>query len=355
MYLTAISLYNFRLYSSRKFTFGPGVNAIYGPNGSGKTALLEAIYLLIAGRSFRTSHLNELLRWGANEFRIEALFVRHAVEQKLTFWSDGQKRRILYNGTPCAPAALLGIIQGGLLTPEDIDLIKGAPQQRRLFLDVQLAQSDPLYVHYLLRYQRALRQRNTLLRIKSQTAITTWEEQMAQAAAYIIRQRSRAIASLQLLLEPYALCLQYRCGIKLAGLEEPMEKIAEQLRREFERQRVRELQAGHTLVGPQRDDFALGALAEGGPGQSISLRSFGSEGQQRAAVSLLRLAQWHSLRSRTDITPLMLLDDLWLGLDGRSRRQQIERFFGLGQLFFSATEKGLPDTMAVHEIILGEN
>lgn len=347
MQLKALHLHNFRLYVDRAFLFGEGVNAIYGNNGQGKTALLEAIYLLITGRSFRSARLSELIRHGASYLRVEAHFNKHSVEQKLVLWSDGKQRRVFYNGNPCAsPTALLGIIRGGLLTPEDIALIKGAPAGRRLFLDMNIAQTDPIYVHNLLRYNRALLQRNTLLRRKSDAAITMWEEQMASAAAYLVRQRRQTLAELQHQLtvlqgDVEAIQIKYCCCAPEQA--DTLEALKAFFSQELARQRAKELLIGFSLIGPHKEDLAL-SNATG------LLKAYGSEGQQRASVAMLRLAEWHNLKILGDQTPLMLLDDAWLGLDLTHRRRQAQQMAALGQVFFTATES-LP-LAAAHEIFL---
>jgi DNA replication and repair protein RecF len=331
MQLQALELSNFRLYQKKTFLFDRGINVIHGQNGCGKTTLLEAMYLLISGRSFRSQKLSELIRHGAEDFRIEAHFVKHGVEQKLALWSDGKVRKFFYNGTLLSnTSSLLGILIGGLFVPDDIELIKGAPSVRRNFINLHLAQYCPLYIHHFMRYSRALQQRNSLLRNGYTAGLDIWEEQLAIAGAFIIKKRQESLTSLQkrlsqLLGDTSCWQITYRSSF------DKEDELIESLRKQYVKQRQREIAMGHTLVGPQRDEILF--TREGKP-----LKNFASEGQQRAAVATLRLAQWYELKEFSELTPLMLIDDGWLGLDPTKRQEQAEKWQQMGQLFFTSTE-----------------
>ena len=167
MQITSLFLQNFRNYEKAHVVFSPGINLIYGPNAHGKTNLLEALYFLITGRSFRTQSLRDLIYFGADFFRLKAFFIKNGVSQTLEVYFDGEKKKLLWNQTPLTSlSALYGILQGVLIAPEDLQILKGSPSLRRRFLDVQIAQVSPLYLHHLSRYQKAMKHRNTLLRRK---------------------------------------------------------------------------------------------------------------------------------------------------------------------------------------------
>jgi DNA replication and repair protein RecF len=198
MHLRALHLHHFRLYEEALFEFSPTINVIRGPNARGKTSLLEAIYFLMTGRSFRTAQNSDLIRQGSSFFRLEAHFIKHGIEQKLRIYYSQKERKIFYNSTPCSsPLNLLGLLQGIIIHPDDAAIVKGAPAVRRHLLDLQLAQADPLYVHYLTRYDKAMRQRNHLLKARQAFTIESWEYEMANAAAYVVNQRANSVADLQ--------------------------------------------------------------------------------------------------------------------------------------------------------------
>jgi DNA replication and repair protein RecF len=337
MHLQSLYLKDFRVYTERRFDFCPQVNVICGANALGKTSILEAILLLMTGRSFRTSQIKDLVRHGASSFYVKAVFLKHGVEQSLAMSYDGKERKILYNHRLCPSiSGLLGLLQGALMIPDDIELVKGAPGSRRRFLDLQLAQIDPLYVHHLTRYCRAMRQRNSLLKVKNLTTVETWEHEMAKAAAYIVKQRYRAVDNLQ------SICRDVQ-GI-LSGKREhlslayktsaPAEEhnIYGMYMARYKKNRPRELLYGSTLTGPHKDDFQI---AIGGK----EARFFASEGQQRSCVAALRFAEWEHLKQRAEDSPLMLIDDMGISLD-RSRRTQLISYVGkLNQVFLTTTEE----------------
>jgi len=342
MYLRTLYLRDFRLYEDAHFEFSPNVNVIRGPNARGKTSILEAVYFLMTGRSFRTAQISDLIRHGASSFFLEATFVKHGIEQKLRIYCNGKERKVTYNSTAChSSIALLGLLQGAVIHPDDAAIVKGAPAARRHLLDLQLAQSDPLYVHHLTRYERAMRQRNALLKAKSTAAIESWEYEMANAAAYIIQQRSLAVTHLQQ--EGQELYGRLCGGVENLSLhykahgagEHPHDNI-ELLRgiycQNYHKHRFREMDLGATLTGPHKDDVMI-ALG------SKDARSFASEGQQRSCVVALRLAEWRRLKGRSQEAPLMLVDDMGMSLDSSRRQHLLAHFSSLEQVLITTTEE----------------
>lgn len=328
MHVRSLFLRDYRLYEEAVFEFAPGVNAIVGPNARGKTSLLEALYYLVCGRSFRNAQQADLIRQGAPHFYLEACFVQHDVEQRLKISCDGKERRIFYNNTPFASvASLLGLLKGVVMVPDDMALIKGSPQARRQFLDYQIAQVDPLYVHHLTRYARAMRQRNCLLKAKQMETLEHWEREMASSAAYLSKQRHQAVAELdQLCCARYAAITQSTHTLKLVYKG----NLSENLMERYAQMRPREVAVGYTLVGPHRDDVQI--LLDG-----KEARLFASEGQQRASVAAMRLAEWHRLRQIGAELPLMLMDDVGMSLDAARCGHLLNQLEGMGQVFLTAT------------------
>ncbi len=342
MHLRTLYLQNFRLYSEAAFDFTPGINTISGPNASGKTTVLEAIYLLMTGRSFRTAQLGDLIRQGSPYFYVEAAFLKHEVEQRIKISYDGKERKIFFNSSPCrSPSDLLGLLQGALVTPDDAALVKGAPALRRQYLDMQLAQVDPLYVHHLTRYHRAMRQRNCLLKAKNGNGIESWESEMAKAAAYVSLHRAKAIQELQAISRPLqeklsgsdaALSLKYQTA---APLQSDLAFYYSEL---YRKNRRREMDLGMTLHGPHKDDIAI-LLGE------QEARHFGSEGQQRSCVAALRLAEWERLKQQSNELPLMLIDDFGISLDNERKERLMQHIAQLSQVFLTSTEEGIQKTV----------
>lgn len=349
MYLKTLYLRDFRCYSEAAFEFCRGINIIHGDNARGKTSLLEAIYVLIAGHSFRAQQLSDLQRIGSTAFYLEATFVKHGIEQTLKFAYDGQNRRMMHNSTTfTSTASLLGLLHGVVIAPDDASLVKGAPTCRRRFLDLQIAQVDPLYVHHSTRYHRAMRQRNTLLRAKTAATLDSWEAEMAHSATYLVQHRRQTIQDLEqrsrklhtvLSGEPMPLILSYKSGAPEA---QDNETVRRYYQTQLQRLRPREMLLGNTLTGPHKDDLHI-AIGE------QEARFFASEGQQRSCVAALRLAEWERLHLLAQEKPLMLLDDIGVSLDGSRRSRLMNYLPQLGQVFITSTEEeqGMSD--------LGEN
>lgn len=312
MKLLTLSLKNFRNYKEAEISFDPGLNLIIGDNAQGKSNLLEAIYLVMTGRSYRTSRLKELIRWGADTFTVKATFVKHDIEQSILVGYNGQDRRILHNDTQLPSfASLLGILQGEMLCPEDRDLISGPPALRRRFLDLHISQIDPTYLTSLGRYHRALKQRNQLLRSGQTDTLAIWEEQMAPCAIYIKHARQEAIDKLKPTSQD-PLMITYRPSIPA-----------------WEENRTQEAILGHTLTGPHRDDISITL-------DRHQMRSFGSEGQKMSTAIALRFSQYDLLNTSIDETPLMLIDDVSGNLD-LGRQKKIKDHLGsMGQVFFTS-------------------
>lgn len=340
MHLHKIKLVQFRVYASATFDFSPGVNLIVGPNAQGKTSILEAIYLLIAAKSFRTHRPSEMIAFGSSGFFVEGAFDREGVDQTLRLYTNGKERGGVYNSTKIPHwNAVIGLLNGAVLNPDDANLIKGPPQLRRQYFDLLIAQADPLYTHHLTRYHRALDQRNALLRRMQTKTIETWETEMAYSAAYLMKKRFEAVVSVGKLLgdihhqlsgETEEIGLDYKGCLKenggMGGNDLAMAYIEE-----LRRLRPKELEMGFTLIGPHKDDIEI--LIDG-----KDVRSYGSEGQQRTCVGSLKLAEWSFLKNVTGEMPLMLIDDLGISLDCTRQHRLLEYVSQLGQVFLTSTQ-----------------
>ena len=224
------------------------------------------------GRSFRTFQQSDMIRTGCSLFTIQTLFNKHGIDQKLRIIAGTKERKIIHNSTHLTSLSnLMGIIQGILVTPDDVNLLKGSPLLRRRYIDLQIAQSDPLYVHYLTRYEKAMFQRNRLLRQKQMQTIEVWEYEMAQAAAYIIRKRQSTIDALvspcrqfyaYLTEEREQLAIIYRSSAPHCNHEI---EIKEHILKQLQKNRGREMAIGYTLTGPHREDLWIGVGEKGSP------------------------------------------------------------------------------------------
>jgi len=339
VFLRSLYLRNFRNYQEAEVQFSPKLNIIYGDNAQGKTNILEAIYLIATGRSFRTQHLSELIRSGESFFFLEAQIVRDAVSQTVQISFDGQNRQLRLDANSYNSFhPLLGILPSVLYTPCDIELISGSPAERRRFLNLHLAQSDPLYVHHLARFWRAMKQRNCLLKSRKKEGIECWETEMAGSAEYIVKARQEMIEELKV-----PLTEQSR---KLTGNKEAHElqfqiSQSKTYLAQLQKNRPREMELGMTLTGPHRDDLSL--LIDQKPA-----RLFASEGQKKTSIAALRLAEWERLCQRVGANALMGIDDLGLHLDETRQKLLRSALDSLGQVFITTPHLHLEEGHHIH-------
>ncbi|MFZ0565421.1 MAG: DNA replication/repair protein RecF [Chlamydiales bacterium] len=352
MILRTLYLKDFRNYKEAVVTFSPGINYIYGQNGEGKTNLLEAIQVLITGRSFRSHHLTDLIRFNRPGFFLEAHFEKHGIEQVLKLSFDGQKRMIIHNASSIASLSLLlGILNGVILSPEDRELIQGGPAARRRFLDLQIVKTHPLYFHHLSRYHRAMKQRNYLIRQKKIRTVEVWEEQMAESAAYLTLQRFEATQQLASHSHPLqrtlsgdveSLKLVYKSSA-LTSCKDQKSPLKSYFLEQYNKQRPRECEIGTTLTGPHRDDLEILI-------HDNEARFFASEGQKRCCVTALKLAEWCRLKTLTEEAPIICIDDVELHLD-QEREKSLYRELGkLGQIFLTSPHRMASSQKGIHFI-----
>lgn len=339
MYLRALYLRNFRSFKESLFEFSPHGNSISGENAKGKTTLLEAIYFLATGNSFRASNLTDLIQLGKDSFYLEAILVKHGIEQSLKIVWGKEEKQFYHNNNKCPLANLLGILQSVVIAPEEIALVRGGPHVRRRFLDLHIAQNDPLYVHHLTRYIRAMKQRNVLLKTKKLASIESWEHEMAKSAAYLFIQRLNATKEIEKKSqEVHYILTDQREQLHIHYHSNPpqtasQEEVKSFYLAQFNHLRKKEQAFGFTLVGPHKDELVI-SIGE------KPARFFASEGQQRSCVAAIKLAEWNRLHTSLDgLKPLMLIDDIGVSLDDNRRAKLLSYLETLGQTFLTSTEE----------------
>ena len=318
--LKRIRLFQFRNFQELDLQFGEGLNAIVGPNAIGKTTLLEAIHFLSVGRSFRTTKLSEIIKKGEESFAIHALFIKDDVEQTLSIFYDGKNKEIKHNETSYQTfTPLLGLFPTVVYSPFDIELIHGAPSERRRFLNILIAQSNPLYAYYLTRYTKALAQRNALLRANEVTTIEIWEEELIRSALYLQEKRESVLHEISEKTKTI-----YR---ELASDSEDIKLIYKPSRISseiFEKSREKELILGYSLVGPHRDDLDITC-------QTLSAKNYASEGQKRTIIAAIKLAEQEYLNPS-----ILLIDDFGVHLDEKRRAKFEEKILKNQQIFLTS-------------------
>jgi DNA replication and repair protein RecF len=338
--ISALKLYNFRNLANQTVQFGAGANFIIGRNGQGKTNLVEAVNLLSLGRSFRTSSLAELIRWGEKACSVFATTETQSGTFELGIAVERESRKAYVNGDQVEfIASFLGRLICISFSPTDLALVKGSPHERRKFMDKHMVDLNPALMGVLVDYQRALRHKNALLKSGSHDVrqLDSWNELLATAALKIhlgrvdfLERVGERAATL------YAAFSESDGGLSLhlksssASGEGP--HSAETFLERFQSVRERELALRSTLVGPHRDEVQI-LLGE------KPARAFASQGQSRSIVLSLKLAVLELLEERREESPVILLDDVESELDAGRRAALVKLIYERRcQTFITGTE-----------------
>lgn len=332
-----IALRDFRNYASLDLELNPGLTVVCGPNAQGKTNLLEAAYLVATTRLLRGSREGEAVREGTERARVAIELAESRTELAVVL-EGGKRKTGQLNGASLPRAAdLIGRLPTVCVSLSDMAIVRGEPNERRSFLDLELAQLFPAYLSHLAYYKRALEQRGALLRRAREFPVAPaefepWEETLAEHGAAIRRFRREYVGRVE---GPAAeIHAQFGGG---EGLETRYEardeaRTTPELRQGLESGRERDIARGSTQYGPHRDDLAL--VVEG-----RDIRNFGSQGQQRTAVLALKLAAFGEQTATHGKRPLLLLDDMLSELDLHRRKRLTEWILAeAGQALLTCTE-----------------
>jgi DNA replication and repair protein RecF len=356
MKLERLRVQDFRNMVQADLACSSGINLLLGDNGQGKTNVLEAIGVLAMGRSFRRAPALVMRRHGQGGFSLLAEVEKDGLRHQLTFTSQGAQQQVRLNGKGVASlSGLAQVLAAVVLTPDAPALIRGAPEERRNYLDWILFCHQRGYASVVRDYQTALRARNQLLRNQCQDGrqYEAWEESLAQLGARIYQERQQMMQRMALRMADYlqALALDpHGYGWQLAG--EKGESQQERgpshweiaYRHGLRQSRMADQRSGSTSVGPHRDDphFVQGKRL---------LARFASRGQQKRFLLALKLAEAALLQERLGVAPLFLLDDPLTELD-RDGMQRLLQLLAAGeqQLFIAlCSEEGMewPDQVAI--------
>jgi len=335
MYLKILSLQNFRSYRKKKFKFVKNTTLLIGDNATGKTNILEAIYLLSVGRSFRATREQQMILYGEEVGRVKGELEDGELEIVLTVGEViGQKtprKRYLVNGVGKRKMDFVGKLKCVLFRPEDIDLVLGSPSNRREYLDGVLEQIDKEYRRSSLAYQKGLRQRNKLLwKIREGEAerkqLLFWNKMLVKNGEIIFKER-----------EKYLMWVNQELRKKQSDLrlDYDSSRISEKRLEQYSNQ---EIAAGKTLVGPHRDDFRFIVQRKGKVEKDLSI--YGSRGEQRMAILGVKLNELEYVSKVTEDRPVLLLDDIFSELDHK-HRDKVLRLLVKQQTIITTADKHL--------------
>ncbi|MFJ9940885.1 DNA replication/repair protein RecF [Streptomyces erythrochromogenes] len=363
MHVSHLSLADFRSYARAEVPLDPGVTAFVGPNGQGKTNLVEAVGYLATLGSHRVSSDAPLVRMGADRAVVRAAVTQGERQQLVELeLNPGRANRARINrSSQVRPRDVLGIVRTVLFAPEDLALVKGDPGERRKFLDELVTARSPRMAGVRSDYERVLKQRNTLLKSAAMarrhggrsmdlSTLDVWDQHLARAGAELLAQRLDLIATLlpladkayeQLAPGGGPLGLAYKCSAGEpvdSGEARTREALYEVLLAALGEVRKQEIERGVTLVGPHRDDVAL-RLGE------LPAKGYASHGESWSYALALRLASYELLRSEGS-EPVLILDDVFAELDAR-RRERLAELVAPGEqvLVTAAVDDDVPGVL----------
>lgn len=358
MHITRLTTENFRNLSDTELLPCQGVNVIYGGNAQGKTNLLEALWLFTGGHSFRGSkdgELPRLMETGEGNSPRASLSLEFYSEGRMQAASlhieNGRRSSVINGVKKKTGSALVGKVRGVIFSPEHLLLVKEGPSRRRNFIDGALCQLKPGYAGLLSVFQRALLQRNALLKDlvrfpELADTLDVWDARFAKLGGEVTAERWAYVQRLSpKLAEIYSgiskgqeeLEVFYAPSVKMEG-DITRQQAEQALLTELSRTRRADTRAGFTTAGPHRDDLEVRL-------NGVSARAFGSQGQQRSAVLALKLAEAEALSQLTGETPVVLLDDVMSELDGSRQDYLLNHLHGR-QVFITCCS---PETVSLME------
>lgn len=351
-YIQRLFLSNFRNHQSSLFEFDPAVTLVIGDNAQGKTAIIEALALLATGNSFRAEKVEEMITFGAelgrakgllsDETELEVLLTRGLVQGKKT-----QSRLYSVNNVRRRKIDFIGKLQVVAFRPEDMRLIEGSPGRRREFLDTALCLVDRGYAQSLSVYEQALKRRNRLLSqvkdgLAPATTLTYWNLQLLKHGQRLQDTRLKFLNSFSSVDFPVPFSVEYQPSL-----------MTEARQQEYA---SREIAAGHTLIGPHKDDIAV--MLSGWPTAALSathsslpevwpVATYGSRGQQRLGVIWLKMCELMYLENVGGTRPILLLDDVLSELD-ESVRSLVLELANRQQTIVTTTEPEVAERVLQH-------
>ena len=361
MKITNLKLINFRNYTLTELAFPAMINVFFGANAQGKTNLLESIYYGALGLSHRTSNEDELVRFRSEGLAVKVRFERedapHNLQLKRYLEQEKVKKIILLDEKKISAREHYGFLKVILFSPEDLAIIKGDPAQRRRFLDMGLAQTDPVYYDLLVQYNRNLRQRNKLLKnIREKAApenlLATWDENISVLAAKILQKRLMNLAGFTALTgeigkaltgsqEQLAITYNLKAnnGVFLQVDAGDTRDWIEFYKTSLRERRFKDILMGYTGIGIHRDDLLFSI-------NGYDSKAFGSQGQKRSYALALKLAQLEFIKQQCGEYPVLLLDDVMSELDEARRTQLLHFLDGRVQTFITVNDRSLIPSLA---------
>lgn len=313
MYIKELSLQDFRNYETLNIALDRGINIFRGDNAQGKTNVLESVYLCATARSHRTHKEKEIIRWGEECAHVKLSVRKKYMEDTIDFHLSQKSKSALINKMPIGKLGeLFGVLNIVMFSPEDLQLIKNSPKERRRFLDIELCQIDKLYYYALRQYHKVLKQRNLalkqFLKQKDYSMLDVWDMQLEEYAKTVIEKRIDFIQELnEIAREIHRDISGKKEELQIVYMPsvEPEEFIEKMLK-----YREKDILYQTTSIGPHRDDLKFLI-------NDMDVKTYGSQGQQRTVVLSMKLAELKIMKKYIGEEPVLLLDDVLSELDDK--------------------------------------
>ena len=342
MKLKQLSLNNFRCLENRKIEFDPHFNLIYGRNGQGKTSLIEAVFFLATGKSFRTKKIKELTSYDKIRTIVFGSFESREDKKSVAIDSNNDKKEYYIDKTKTKYIDYVGVLNAISFIPEDIEIIMGNPGIRRGFFNYEISQTKNIYLKTLINFEKILKTRSKLIKERktNNELYKIYNEKFIEEGSKIVLMRREYVKNISILLN-----LNYRklfdsnseLKLKYNSFIENIEKISieeikEKFKEEIAKKHDREKRYGYTLVGPQKDDFIFELNGK-------NAKSFSSQGEKKSIIFSLKIAEIDMLIKEKNEIPIFLIDDISSYFD-EIRKNSILNYFKNKkiQCFITSTE-----------------
>lgn len=344
LHINELTLTNYRNYAKEKVTFENKVNVILGENAQGKTNIMESIYVLGLAKSHRTTKDKELIHWDQEYAKIEGNVMKRNGPLSLEVIISNKGKKVKLNHLEQRKLSeYIGALNIVMFAPEDLNLVKGSPQVRRRFIDMEIGQINPVYLYHLGTFLKILQQRNHLLkdlqRKKTDNGLLDiLTDQLIEMAAKVIFKRFEFLKLLEKWAKPIHsdisrssenLVIQYKPSVKVSE-ETELSKIEEVLKENFGKIKEKEIERGTSLIGPHRDDLAFFV-------NDRDVQIYGSQGQQRTTALSLKMAELELIYEKIHEYPILLLDDVLSELDDFRQSHLLNTIQGKVQTFVTTT------------------
>ena len=309
MSIEKLTLSDFRNHKRTSLTFSPGVNVIWGKNGSGKTSALEAIHILSVGKSFKTNKIQETIQTDCLQSKLVGVFVSDTIKNEISVKQNKNKNKtVTINNAKVSTKEILGKNPAVVLSPEEQTITSGSPKDRRKYFDRVFSVVSKRYLNSLVSYRKTLKQRNFLLKTKAkQKDLLPWDFKLSEFGVELWKEKNRLLKKFQKKLNTVTSNYNKE-GVLVGVYQKTQEENQESFLFQLEKHKTKDFALGYTTFGPHTD--RIGVFFN-----NKNIKTFGSQGEHKIALVLIKIAEYELIKEEKKRSPTILLDDLFATLD----------------------------------------